>query len=597
MNQLNPEQAPANGAAAGVRALRWAVVFGCALLALAVLPGRAGAHAQLLTVSPADGEVVGAAPTQVVLMFNEPVSLTGGNARVLDDNAAQVSAAALQSGVTITIPLGDDIADGTYTVTWEVVSADSHRIAGASVFHVGAASSEGLDVASLGSGSDVAWGVRTGAVVLSGMAYAAAVVAIGAWFFTRLIERRDSEDGRIGWKSRQHTNLDPLIVRLSVLGAVTLVAAVPFRIARVGGGLDALRDNDLLAAELRGPIGQAVAVTALGLLAFAVAVDRRAPARVAVAVAAVALAGFSLEGHTRALHRRWAMIGSDVIHLSAAAVWLGGLVGLTLAFRSIADAGRLAVLVRRFSNAALVAVAVVSASGVLMAWIVLPTAGELMSTGYGLALVLKVALVLVVVALGAFNRWKLVPVVATRSSGASPTGHRHAMSVGSAAAAAAGEDGAVRAKRTLSRVVLAELAILLVVVGTTAVLVTRSPVASTSAAAPPTTVAPEVFELALSDGAGTVEVSLSPGRVGSNVVGLVLRDVEGRIVNPIDAPVVEFTQPVVDIGPLRPDVRPLNIGRYEVSADLAVAGEWKLVIRVRVSDFASAAASGVVTIE
>jgi len=566
----------------------------CALLVLVVGvvaagPGTVRAHAQLLTVSPADGETVGAPPTEVILTFNESVSLTGGDVRVLDDSATQVSADAVQSGVTIAVPLAADLANGTYTVTWQVVSADSHRITGASVFHVGAASSAGLDVGALEGGTGASGGVRAGAVVLSAVAYAAAIIAVGAWCFTTLVERRR---GRAG-----SSPLEPLIVRSAVMSAVMLVGAVPFRIARVGGGLDALRDNEVLAAELGGPIGQSVIVAALGLLAFAVVVERRWPASIAGAVAVVALSGFSLEGHTRALDLRAVMIASDVVHLSAAAVWVGGIVGLTAAFRTIDRADPLARLVTRFSNVALVAVLVVSASGVLMAWIVLPSVGKLTSTGYGLALIVKVALVLVVIGLGAFNRWLLVPAVAARGAGGRPSARPAARSLGSAAADAVDEGDSSGAKRTLLRIMLTELVILLAVILTTAMLVTRSPVGSTSAAAlPATTVATQLLELELSDGVGTVELSLTPGRVGTNVVDLVLRDDEGRIVNPVDSPVVEFTQPVVDIGPLRPDVTALDIGRYQLSAQLAVAGDWELIVRVRISDFASATASAVVTI-
>ncbi len=361
------------------------------------------AHAQLETISPANGEVVSAPPTEVVLTFNEPVSLTGGNARVFDDDATQVSAPADQVGVTISIPLEPELPDGTYTVAWEVVSADSHRITGASVFHVGAASSEGLDPAAIGGGSDVAWGVRIGAVTLSAIAYAATLIAIGVWFFREFIDRTAA--------ASRLMSTTALIVRSAVLGAVALVGSVPFRIARVGGGLDALRDNDVLAAELKGPIGQAVAVTALALIAFAAVVERRLPAWAAGPVAAAAAVGFALEGHTRAIHLRLAMIGSDVVHLLAGAVWLGGIVSLVLAFRRQDDPLPLARLVRRFSNAALIAVGVVSASGVIMAWIVLPSVGELTSTGYGLALIVKVSLVAAVIGLGAFNRSQLVPAV------------------------------------------------------------------------------------------------------------------------------------------------------------------------------------------
>jgi copper transport protein len=138
----------------------WAAAATVLVAALGLADGRALAHAQLESISPTNGEVVAAPPSEVVLTFNEPVSLTGGNARVLDDGAADVSGAAVQEGVTITIPLAAGLPDGTYTVTWEVVSGDSHRIAGASVFHVGAATSQGLDVSTLGGGSGVCSDVR-----------------------------------------------------------------------------------------------------------------------------------------------------------------------------------------------------------------------------------------------------------------------------------------------------------------------------------------------------------------------------------------------------------------------------------------------------
>ena len=283
---------------------------------------------------------------------------------------------------------------------------------------------------SLGGGSDVPWGVRVGAATLSGIAYAATFAAVGVWVFQVAIERAGGGASALPLRS--------LATRAAVLGAVTLVAAVPFRIARVGGGLDALSDNDVLTSELKGPIGQAVALTAVALVAFAIAVDRRAPRWVTAAIGLAALGGFALEGHTRAMHLRWAMMSSDVVHLAAGAVWLGGIVGLVVAFRRRVEAVSLATLVRRFSDAALIAVAVVTVTGVLMAWIVLPTAGELTSTGYGLALIVKVALVaLVVIALGGFNRFLLVPLVVVDrrrvSRGATPAAfagrHRRARAV------------------------------------------------------------------------------------------------------------------------------------------------------------------------
>lgn len=545
------------------------------LLALVVVPllvavvvtgwtsGAVSAHAQLLSITPANDELLASAPSEVVLQFNEPVSLSGGRVRVLDDVAEQVSSAPVTTDSTITVPLAADLRDGTYTITYEVVSADSHRIAGASVFHVGTRTNDVLaDVAD--PAADIAWGIRLGAVGFSVVGYAGALVAAGVYALTvygdrtRSLRRRDEHAGddlRRRW--------DGVVVRAAVLGAVGLIASAPFRIARVGGGLDALRDNDVIRSTLRGPIGLALVVTVVGLLAVAVAVDQRAPSWLGGLFALGALVGFVLEGHTRA-ERESLMIVGDVVHLAAGAVWAGGIAGLIVAFRSGADVGRLAPLVRRFSNAAVGAVFAVSVTGVLMAWVILPKAGELASTGWGNALIVKVALVVIVIGLGAYNNRRLVAAVATES-----------------------------ARRRLGRMVMGEAAILLAVVAVTGVLVTRSPL--TSDAAPPAA-EPTVLTVEMSDG-GSVELSIAPSRVGTNTLHLVLRDDEGRIVNPVEDPTVELTQPELDIGPLRPELTAVYIGEYQANVELSYPGAWTIDIRVRVSDFDSVSGSTAIEVD
>ena len=142
-----------------------ALLFGI-VVAVLVPAGTASAHAELLEISPADGAVLTEAPAEAVLRFSEQVSLTGGSAAVLDDTGAPVSAAASVVDVNVVIPLDGGLGDGTYTITWSVISADSHRISGASVFHVGAPSAGGpVDVA---GGGGAGWGVRLARLVADG---------------------------------------------------------------------------------------------------------------------------------------------------------------------------------------------------------------------------------------------------------------------------------------------------------------------------------------------------------------------------------------------------------------------------------------------
>ena len=115
-------------------------------------PAGVAAHAELLEITPADGTLLDAAPAEVVLRWSEPVSITGGSARVLDDTAAVVSDEARVDGTVVTIPISGELADGTYTVAWDVISEDSHPISGATVFYVGAPSTTGPVDAQAGGG-------------------------------------------------------------------------------------------------------------------------------------------------------------------------------------------------------------------------------------------------------------------------------------------------------------------------------------------------------------------------------------------------------------------------------------------------------------
>jgi copper transport protein len=218
------------------------------------------------------------------------------------------------------------------------------------------------------------------------------------------------------------------------------------------------------------------------------------------------------------------------------------------------------------------AVVAVVGAGFGMAVIVLPALGDLVQTGYGLALLTKAALVVPVVVLGGYNRRRLVP----------------AMSAGPAA------PEQVRAR--LGRIVTAELVLLLAVVGVTSVLVTRSPVASSSGPPPATAVRAEAVELPLSGDAGTVLFTVAPGRAGQNEIFLALRDAAGQPLEPIEVPTVELTEPALGVGPLRPTVHPLAAGEYHVIADIPLAGTYEMVVRVRVSDFEAATAETTLTI-
>ena len=198
----------------------------------------------------------------------------------------------------------------------------------------------------------------------------------------------------------------------------------------------------------------------LGLLVI-VSVFRSLPFRIAGLVLAlgVALTG-SLTGHASDWGDRSFTVLVDFLHAVAALSWTGGLFGFALTVRQDWGAWStelVGMVARRFSRLAGYCLLVVVSSGIYNTWAQVPTVTALWTTTYGVALLLKIFLALVLAFLGAINRYLLLPGL---GSGRSVCG---AVIAPSAAAA------------SLSRLVGREALVAVVVFGCTAVLGESTP--------------------------------------------------------------------------------------------------------------------------
>ena len=154
-------------------------------------------------------------------------------------------------------------------------------------------------------------------------------------------------------------------------------------------------------------LGTAAAVGLLG--------SGRRPRRVVVAAlvaGTVAVVAPAFTGHTRAATPEALVVGADMLHLLAGSIWLGGLVGLALTLRDLADRGDVgAVVLARFSGLAAGVVVALVVAGSVLAWRIVGSWDALVSTGYGRLLLVKVAFALVAVAIAAWNRYRLLPAL------------------------------------------------------------------------------------------------------------------------------------------------------------------------------------------
>ncbi|MFN0027402.1 MAG: copper resistance protein CopC, partial [Acidimicrobiales bacterium] len=110
-----------------------------AALWLVVAATPAGAHADLTATEPAAGEVLASSPNEIVLRFSEGVDPIEGGIRLVRDTGEEVGRFDIQQieGSVLRVRLEQSLPPAGYVVAWRAVSADSHPIRGAFVFHVG----------------------------------------------------------------------------------------------------------------------------------------------------------------------------------------------------------------------------------------------------------------------------------------------------------------------------------------------------------------------------------------------------------------------------------------------------------------------------
>ena len=103
---------------------------------------------------------------------------------------------------------------------------------------------------------------------------------------------------------------------------------------------------------------------------------------------------------------------SDVVHLFAAAVWIGALGGLLLLLRSGATVREIAFALTAFSGLGPSTVALLVISGIVNSLFLIGPPSSLFTTAYGIMLVIKIALFAAMMVFALINRFRLTPRLA-----------------------------------------------------------------------------------------------------------------------------------------------------------------------------------------
>ncbi|HEY5194858.1 MAG TPA: CopD family protein [Solirubrobacteraceae bacterium] len=609
------------------------LILAVALMGVPLLaaPPAALAHAQLLGTSPLSGSTVPKQPAEVIFKFNQAVGGTLGAVRVYNAQGAEVDNldVAHPEGKQhwMGVGLKPNLPDGTYTGTYRVISADTHIVYGGLVFSLGhAGAAPKFTVAGLidrnksGQVTEVAFGA------VRGLDYASLALGLGGLAFLLwawLPALSSVADAESGWPAASRAfaqRLWLLLIVAVVLGIVVSVLGILLQGASAAGvSLWASLKGTIVSDTLKSRFGEIWGLRGLVWVAFGAllvgarirrheeipvlsatrpaagvggareweataTVGRVADGATVTAARATTFGSHSrrallvvvgvgaaflamtpaLSGHASVQSPTGVFFPIDVIHVLCASVWVGGIACLLLALpaatRQLEAPQRsrlLAATLARFSPLALACVIAIAATGVVQAYIDVRSFEGLFHTTYGALVIVKVVLLSALIGLGWVNRERVLPAL-QRLAGAG------------------GSPGAtgILARRTMR----GELALMLVVFGVTAALVSY---------APPIDAASGPFSINATLGPAELEMTVEPARVGVNTVHMYLIDAKtGTQFTATKELTVTAKLPTKGIGPLPLQSNLAGPGHYVLSsAELSPGGTWQLQILDRVSEF------------
>jgi copper transport protein len=387
-------------------------VAGAAVLVVAAalaLPAGAFAHATLVRESPSFRERVETAPRSVRLGFTESVDPVALSVRVYTARGRVVSGRPklLDDGLIVQTPLRK-VGRGAYTVRWQVLASDGHVTSGVYTFGMRVAAPP--PTAAFGASGPT----RTEDIVRCAYFLSLALLLGGLAF--RLIVLRGPLPARLEQRSLLVSGIGALAtIHVGILAFILRAEdALQLPFGRLlYGDLAPIADGTRFGtAFIAMTLGYAL-VTAFLFLGWLT--DRVAFFWAALVLGLAFASGLSLSGHSAVdAGASWKSQLADWVHLSAAMLWIGGLVQLGAVVWPLAPELRRRAFLG-FSRLATVLIGALLLAGIYLSVLRLPQVSDLWTTGYGHVLLVKLSLVALALAWGAAHKFLAAPRVSAGS--------------------------------------------------------------------------------------------------------------------------------------------------------------------------------------
>ena len=496
------------------------VAIACVLCAPATM---ASAHAVLDNSVPTSGATLEDSPLQIVLDFDESVESSLGYIKLFSSSGKRVQLPAVKadaSDASIVRVVPPTLAQDSYVAVYRVISADGHPVEGAITFRVGAGAVSNLAsvIETALQDSETSNAVKVAMALMRFISYIAISIVLAGIFFLL-----GSDAPRKGLNRA-------VVLAGSVLGLSTALLYLMHGMNASGGTWGQIANVSVVKDVFATQVGESL-FARIVVSFLLVSVVARWGKFVAVFAFATLPFTYAFAGHAAVDSPAALTIALLALHVAAVGVWCGGLI-LLIFVKDI----RTTSIVEWFSQRAAILIAVVVATGVVQALLLMDGIGNLTKTSYGKALIAKVCVVGIMLICAAIVRRRFY------------------------------ESGVSR----LRAVLCAEVVVGLVVLSITSGMV---------AASPRPTVSNAPFSTALVQGDVIANITISPPRVGESEMHVIVSPPNGSL-DPVLAIKARFSLVSGSVPPIQAELNAVGPNHFVGYIQFVYPGEWKVDVIV-----------------
>ena len=384
---------------------------------LSLSGGAALAHNSISDSSPAEGEVLASPPTLWTITFAKSVPLESASGQVVTDTGQRQDLPNPRNGTTDNVIVFDfpQNLTGTITGRWRLVGTDGHVISGRVTFTAPQATTSAPNEttaapnvipaapaanASLPLEMEDASISETIRVSTRFITYVA-IILLGGLLFANFYIAQGALSTPRGRLLTHITTIGTLVT--PIISLWILVDDVRGSDGSIGSALSRVLSLSV------GPMIMFRIVAGATIVFFTRSLLKRkifddSGTRLLALLLTMYCVALAYGGHSRSLASPWLGVPTDVIHVIATSVWLGGLAAVVVVIIPAVNIEQSMIAFERFGFAAQRAVPVIMVTGVIQSLRLHGNVWSVFSSSHGLLLLAKVSVVMIMLLIGNRNR-------------------------------------------------------------------------------------------------------------------------------------------------------------------------------------------------